>query len=191
MGTLLIAKAIALVLAAAPLCFGVPIPHKSKYQNIDYQFSVKIPPGVHGCKLSSPCPNHGVWIPLQRKEACDSSDEDSPYIGVFANYNAAGLADAAAGLAAIECRWRHARHIVWLRGERLSGREAAGCRRSFPDGHVEVTLRVLRKTNRNFPLSWIEVDADLITTPARYAADMRIFHRVVRGVWVHPDGPLP
>jgi hypothetical protein len=92
------------------------------------------------------------------------------------------------GLAEIECRWEMARHIVWLHGVRISGRKAAGCRRSFADGHVEVTWIVLRKTDHS-PLTWIEISADLITTPARYAADLRVFRRVLPGIWVHADGP--
>jgi hypothetical protein len=119
---------------------------------------------------------------------CNDPRERPPYISVSAFYNAAGYADTAEGLAATECRWREARDIVWLDDERIGGRKAAGCRRSFADGHVEVSYIVLRKTGAN-PLSWIEVRADLITTPARYAADRRVFGRVLRSIWVHPDGP--
>ncbi len=58
----------------------------------------------------------------------------------------------------------------------------------FDDGHLEVTFIILRKTGRN-PLSWIEISADLITTPVRYTGDMHVFQQVLRGVWAHPDGP--
>lgn len=136
---------------------------------------------------SAPNPNHGVWIPLDRAP-CQAAGDQPSYISVNANYNAAGDADTAAGLAAIECRWDNARDIVWLNGRILGGRKAAGCRRRFDDGHVEVTFRVLRKTAQSF-LTWIEISADLVTTPARYAADMRVFRQVLGGVWVHPDGP--
>lgn len=169
------------------LCGQMPIPNARQYRNVDYEFSVDIPPSLRGCMTSPPNPNHGLWIPLDRTR-CDESDQRSADIDVSADYNAAGDADTAEGLAAIECRWRRARHIVWLKGERISGRKAAGCRRQFDDGHIEVTFIVLRKTNRTNPLSWIQISADLITTPARYAADMRTFRRVRRGVWVHPDG---
>lgn len=131
-----------------------------------------------------PNPNHRLWIPLDRTRC----DERPPYIGVYANYNAAGIADTAWGLAKVECRWRHAKKIVWLRGVKISGRNAAGCRRRFGDGHIEVTYIVLRKTDQS-PLAWIEISADLITTPTRYAADMRVFRRILPGIRVHPDGP--
>jgi hypothetical protein len=135
-----------------------------------------------------PNPNHGVWIPLDRQWPCEDADGFVPYMSVNANYNAAGDAYTAWGLGAIECRWRMARHIMWLKGEIVSGRKAAGCRRKFPDGHIEVTVLVLRKTGEIF-LQWIEVSADLTTTPARARADMRIYRRVLRGIWVHPDDP--
>ena len=136
---------------------------------------------------SAPNPNHGFWIPLDRTW-CGAPHERPPYISVSAFYNAAGYADTAEGLAAVECRWDEARQIVWLDDERIGGRKAAGCRRSFADGHIEVSYIVLRKTGDN-PLAWIEVGADLVTTPTRYAADRRVFRRVLRGIRVHPDGP--
>jgi hypothetical protein len=178
------AASLALVLA---LCGQIAIPNSRRYSNVDYQFAVNIPHGLRGCMTARPNPNHGLWIPLDRSR-CDDPDERPPYIGIHADYNAAGDADTAAGLAAIECHWRMPRHIVWLHDERISGRKAAGCRRSFDDGHLEVAFIVLRKTGRN-PLSWIEISADLITTPARYTGDMHVFQQVLRGVWVHPDGP--
>jgi hypothetical protein len=152
-----------------------------------YEFSVDIPPSLRGCMTSAPNPNQGVWIPLDRTP-CSNPDDRSAYIAISSFYNAAGDADTAWGSAEIHCRWQMARHIVWLRGVKISGRKAAGCRRSFDDGHIEVTFTVLRKTDES-PLSWIEISADLITTQARYAADLRVFRRVLPGIWVHPDGP--
>lgn len=181
-------RSAALGVVIVPLCHGIPIPNAGQYQNVDYEFAVNIPTGLHACMNSSPCPNHGIWVPLGRSH-CDSDTQNaSPYVTINADYNAAGDADTAWGLAEIECQWRHAKDIVWLRGMKISGREAAGCRRSFDDGHIEVTFIVLRKTDES-PLSWIEISADLITTPARYAADLRVFRRVLPGIWVHADGP--
>lgn len=164
----------------------MPAPDPQRYQNVDYQFSVSLPRGYLACVGGTT--NHGVAILLEPHPGCDGNYFESRAIFVNGNYNAAGDADTAWGLAAIECRYRLARHIVWLRGEQLSGRSAAGCRRDFPDGHIEVTLRVLRRTDHSF-LQWIEISADLSTTPAHYRADMRVFRRVLPGIWVHPDGP--
>ncbi len=111
-----------------------------------------------------------------------------PNISVDAEFNVDGEADTAWGLAKIQCRGRDAKDIVWLHDAKISGREAAGCRRRFDDGHIEVTCIVLRKTGGD-PSDGIEIGADLITTPARYAADMRIFRRVLPGIRVHPDSP--
>ncbi len=156
-----------------------PAPDPSRYNNIDYQFSVKLPKGFLACV--GEITNSGVVILLQQSKRCDGNYFKSPGIFVNADYNAAGDADTAWGLAKIECRWQGARHIIWLHGESISGRKAAGCRRSFADGHIEVTYIVLRKTDHS-ALTWIEISADLITTPARYAADMRVFRRVLPGI---------
>jgi hypothetical protein len=178
-----------LIVAASVMCGQIAIPDPRQYRNIDYQFSVRIPSGYKGCMNSAPNPNHGVWIPLDNTWPCENSDDPVSYISINANYNAAGNSDTAKGLAQIECRWRKARHIVWLSGETIGGRKAAGCRRTFPDGHIETRVLILRKTNRSI-VQWIEVSADLVTSPARYGADMRVFRRLLRDIWVHPDGPL-
>lgn len=169
------------------LCGQILIPNTKKYENIDYQFSVEIPRGLRGCMTSAPNPNHGVWLPLDGAP-CSAADDQRPYISVNANYNTAEIGNTPQAIAAAECRWRKARQIVWLGDERIGDRKAAGCRRSFADGHIEVSYIVLRKTGDN-PLAWIEVGADLVTTPTRYAADRRVFRRVLRGIRVHPDGP--
>lgn len=172
-----------------PVCFPTSIADTRKYRNTDYQFSVEIPLRLHACKSSSPCPNHGIWFPL--KDDLDCHDYPQvPYIDVDAEYNAAEESDSAEGLAAIQCRDRGARNIVWLKEEHLSGRDAAGCWRDFRDGHIEVSLIVLRRTNES-PGAWIEVAVDLVTTPARYETDMHGYREVLRGIWVHPDGPHP
>jgi hypothetical protein len=174
------------LLAALPATADRPAPNVQLYQNSDYQFSVKLPHGYLACV--GEITNHGVVMLLDHNAHCDGPYDNVRHIDVNADYNAAGDADTAWGLAEIECRWQGARHIVWLLGASISGRKAAGCRRSFADGHIEVTYIVLRKTDHS-ALTWIEVSADLITTPARYAADMRVFRRVLPGIWVHPDGP--
>lgn len=164
----------------------LPAPNPSQYTNVDYQSSVRLPRGFPACV--GEVTNHGVVILLDMARWCDGNYFDGSAIFVNADYNAAGDADTAWGLAEIECRWQMARRIVWLHGQMISGRAAAGCRRLFDDGRLEVTYIVLRKTGRS-PLSWIEISADLITTPARYEKDMRVFRRVLPGIWVHPDGP--
>jgi hypothetical protein len=138
---------------------------------------------------AAPNPNHGLWIPLVRNWPCSDVEGRVRYIGVSANANTAEESGSAIELASIECRWRNARDIVRLSGEMISGRKAAGCRRDFADGHIEVTQIVLRKTEP-WRARWEEVSADLVTTPAYYRADMRIFRRVLRRIWVHPDGPM-
>jgi hypothetical protein len=188
MGAGLLETALTLALLAGPVCTEVPVPDVRQYRNVEYQFSVAIPPGLRGCKISSPCPNHGLWIPLGPVSTCARSHEGSRYIDVDAEYNTIDDVNTADRLAAIQCRWRDARHIVWLDGERLSGRKAAGCRREFPDGHIEVTLLALRRTDRD-PLQWIAVSANLVTTPSHYRSDIGIYRQILRGIWVHPDGP--
>ena len=179
---------IAVAAVIAPLCHGIPVPTPLQYRNVDYQFTVSVPSDLRACMNSPPCPNHGVWFPLDGSSCTHDTEGSSQYIAVNANYNAAGEADTAERLASIECRWEGAKDIVWLRDETISARPAAGCRRHFADGHIEVTYLVLRKTDHS-PLQWIEISADLITTPARYEKDMGVFRRVLPGIWVHPDGP--
>jgi hypothetical protein len=183
-------RIVAWIAAAAfivgPPAADMPAPNQTRYNNVDYQFSVKLPKGFLACV--GEITNTGVVILLQHSKRCDGNYFGGPGIFVNADYNAAGDADTAWGLAEIHCRWQMARHIVWLHGQRISGRKAAGCRRSFDDGHIEVTWIVLRKTDHS-PLTWIEISADLITTPARYIADMRVLQQVLPGIWVHPDGP--
>jgi len=184
----LLAKALLLVTMNAPTCAEVPTLDPRGYRNVDYEFSVKIPRSLLGCMISPPCPNHGLWMPLERVSSCVDSHDGHRYIDVDAEYNSAFEAATPARLATVECRWRGARHITWLIGEKISGRRAVGCRRDFPDGHIEVMLIVLRKTEP-WRARWIGISADLVTTPAHYRADIRTFRRVLRGIWVHPDGP--
>jgi len=174
------------LMAASPALPDRPAPNASLYTNSDYQFSATLPKGFLACV--GDITNHGVVILLDPKSHCDGPYGSIPRIDVAANYNAAEIGDTAKALAATECRWRGASNIVWLHGETISGRKAAGCRRRFDDGHIEVTFIVLRRTDQS-PFTWIEISADLITTPDRYAADMRVFRRVLPGIWVHPDGP--
>lgn len=180
------------LVAAVLLLFGFPakadrpVPNASRYINTDYQFSVKLPNGHLACV--GEITNHGVAILLDPAKKCDGDYFKSPGIFVNADYNTAEVGNTAAALAAAECRWDGAKDIVWLHDETISGRKAAGCRRRFDDGRIWVTYIVLRKTDHS-PLQWIEVSADLITTPARYEKDMRGFRRVLPGIWVHPDGP--
>jgi hypothetical protein len=179
---------------AEPICVPTPILDAREYRNIDYQFSVKIPLGLHACKTSSPCPNHGIWLPL-KDDGCKNIP-NVPYIDVDAEYNAGSEVDTPdhepartpAQLATIQCPWRDA-NVAWLKEERLGSRNAAGCRREFPDGHIEVSIIALRRTEP-WAARWIEISADLSTTPERYEADMRIFRTVLKGVWIHSDGPL-
>jgi hypothetical protein len=130
-----------------------------------------------------------MWIPLEPTSSCIGSHDGHGYIDVEAEYNVAFEAATPARLAAIECHWRGARHIVWLAGETLGGRRAAGCRREFSDGHIEVMVTTLRKTER-WRARWIHISADLVTSPRRYRADMRVFRRVLRGISVQLDGPM-
>jgi len=164
----------------------MPVANSSIYINSDYQFSVWLPAGFLACVDEST--NHGVAILLDLTKICDGNYFQSPGIFINADYNTAEIGTTAAALAAAECRWDGAKDIVWLHGEKISGREAAGCRRRLDDGRIQVTWIVLRKTDEN-PLTWIQISADLITTPARYAGDMRVFGQVLPGIWVHPDGP--
>jgi hypothetical protein len=165
----------------------LPAPDQQLYRNLDYQFSVQLPRGFLAC--IGEITNHGIAILLEPHSGCNGNYFEARAIFVNGNSNAAGDADTTWGLAAIQCRYRLARHILWLRGERLSGHKAAGCRRDFSDGHIEVSIFVLRKTERSY-LQWEQVSADLSTTPSHYRADMRVFRRVLRGIWVHPDGPM-
>jgi hypothetical protein len=172
---------------AKPICVPTPIPGSRMYQNSKYQFAVKIPQHFHACMISSPCPNHGIWLPLKGDSECKKLPTP-PYVDIDAEYNAAEVADTAGGLAAVQCHYRGPTGVVWLTRERLGGREAVGCRRDFPDGRVEVTILTLRRTATS-PGGWIEVSADLVTTPDRYRTDRRAYRQILRGLWVHPDGP--
>jgi hypothetical protein len=109
-------KSVALAAVIAPICHGIPIPNTTQYRNVDYEFAVSIPSGLHACMNSPPCPNHGVWVPLDRSHCDDVAQNISPYVTVNADYNTAEIGDTAAALAAAECRWREAKNIIWLHG---------------------------------------------------------------------------
>jgi hypothetical protein len=178
--------AIAAVGSVQAMAADTPAPNPRFYNNLDSQFSVRLPPGLLACISEET--NHGVVILLDPSVKCNDEYEKSRAIFVYASSNVAVEATTAKQLASVECRWRHPREIAWLTA-RVSGRNAAGCQRVLPDGRIDVMFVVLRKTEA-WPARWIEVGADLITDTVHHAADMGIFRRVLRGIWVHPDGPL-
>jgi hypothetical protein len=193
---LLLADGAAQAASRAPICFPIPILDARRYENVDYQFAVVIPPGLRACKISSPCPNHGIWLPLSAHDTCND-DPHVPYVYVEAHYNAASETDAPTytpartpgQLARVECRYRSPARISWLPPIRLAGRSAAGCRQYFDDGRISLYIVTLRKTEA-WAAQWIVVGVGLETTGARHETDMRGFHAVVKNLWIHPDGPL-
>jgi hypothetical protein len=164
----------------------IPAPNPRVYDNVDSQFSVRLPRDLLACVSEET--NRGVVILLDPQTKCNDSHEKSRAIFVYAGSNTAIEATTAKQLAAVECRWRRPRDITWLTMP-ISSRKAAGCQRLLPDGRIDVMFVVLRKTEA-WPARWIEIGADLVTTPAHYGTDMRVFRRVLRGIWVHPDGPI-
>lgn len=176
----------ALAVGLSPAHGEVPAPDPRLYINVDYQFSVELPRGYPACVSENT--NHGVEILLDRQAGCEGDDRHVPRIVVFANDNAATEAETPARLAHFECGYRIFRRIVWLRRVTLARRKAAGCRRYLDDKKISVEISTLRKTDQ-WAMHWIQVGADLETTADRYARDMRIFRRVLRGLWIHPDGP--
>jgi hypothetical protein len=164
----------------------MPAPDPRLYINVDYQFSVELPRGYPACV--SEHTNHGVEILLDAQARCEADHQDMPRILIFANYNVATEAETPARLAHFLCGYRVSRRIAWLRRATLGGRNAAGCRRYLDDGKLAVEIATLRKTDQ-WAMHWIEVGAELETTADRYAGDMRVFRRVLKTVWIHPDGP--
>jgi hypothetical protein len=192
---LLLANGAAQAASPAPICFPTPILDARRYENVDYQFAVAIPPGMRACQISSPCPNHGIWLPLSARDTCND-DPHMPYVYVDAHYNAASEVDTPTHtpartpeqLARVECHYRSPVRIDWLPPIALAGRRAAGCRQYFDHGRISVYIVALRRTER-WAAQWIVVGANLETTAAGYETDMREFRRVLKTVWIHPDGP--
>lgn len=178
--------AIAAIGSVQAIAADIPAPNPRFYNNVDSQFSVRLPRGLLACVSAET--NHGVVIPLDPSVKCNDEYEKSRAIFVYAGSNTAVEATTARQLASVECRWRHPRKIAWLT-TRISGRNAAGCQRILPDGRIDVMFVVLRKTEA-WPARWIEIGADLVTTRAHYRTDMRVFRRVLRGIRAHPDGPI-
>lgn len=164
----------------------MPAPDPRLYINVDYQFSVELPQGYPACV--SEHTNHGVEILLDAQARCEADHWDMPRIMVFANYNVATEAETPTRLAHFLCGYRVSRRIARLRRTTFGGRNAAGCRRYLDEGKLSVEIATLRKTDR-WAMHWIEVSAELETTADRYARDMRVFRRVLKTVWIHPDGP--
>jgi hypothetical protein len=172
----------------------LPAPDPQHYQNFDYQFSVRLPKGFPACV--SPATNHGVAIYLDRRVRCNDSNDHVPYIDLDAEYNVGSEvqtpdqrpARTPFRLALIECRERAAGRTEWLPRVRLGGRQAAGCKQFFSNGQVSIFLITLRKTPESAD-EWIEVSAYLATTADRYRNDIRVFRKVLKTVWIHPDGP--
>lgn len=193
---LFLANGAAQAASPAPTCFPTPILDARRYENVDYQFAVAIPRGLRACKISSLCPNHGIWLPLSAHDTCND-DPHVPYVYVDAHYNAASEVDTPTHtpartpgqLARVECRYRSPARINWLPPIALGGRSAAGCRQYFNDGRVSVYIVTLRKTEA-WAAQWVVVGAGLETTAARYETDMRGFRGVVKTVRIHPDGAL-
>lgn len=173
----------------------IPAPDARHYRNVDYQFSLDLPQGFSACV--SERTNHGVYIVLTPGTRCGGENDQMRYIGIFANYNVGSEtrtrdhlpARTPAQLARIYCPSRERRAIEWLYEVTFGGRKAAGCRQCFENGRISVWLVTLRKTAASAD-GWIEVSAYLQTTAARYRSDRRIFRRVLKTVWIHPDGPL-
>jgi len=167
----------------------IPAFDRKHYENEKYQFSVDLPQGFVACV--SEHTNHGVVIYLDRAVQCRDEHEGVAYVEISANYNSSEVRTLAR-LARISCGPSPfepaSRRVEWVRGATLGGRRAAGCRQYFKDGDVSVSIIILRKTDG--PVSgWIEVSAYLRTTLDRYQGDLRIFRRVLKTVWIHPDGP--
>lgn len=164
----------------------IPAPNAKYYENVDYQFSVDLPHGLHACV--SEHTNHGVVIYLDPGVKCGTAKKGVAYIGIFADYNVPYEARTPARLARIACRDADAKRIEWLYSAALGGRRAAGCRQYFAGGRILVQMIALRKTEG--PIwEWIQVAAYLDTRARRYDSDMRIFRGVLSTVWIHPDGP--
>jgi hypothetical protein len=176
----------ALVISLRPAHGEVPTPDPRLYINVNYQFSVELPRGYPACV--SEHTNHGVEILLNHQAGCENDDQRVSRIVVFANYNVATEAETPARLAHFECGYRVFRRIVWLRWVTLGGRKAAGCRRYLDGKKISVEISTLRKTDR-WAMHWIQVGAALETTADHYVRDMQIFRRVLKTVWIHPDGP--
>ncbi len=165
----------------------MPAPSRH-YSNLDYEFSVEIPVGLLGCVTKET--NNGVDILLDRHLSCDDDYRNRRFVDVSANYNTAGEASTPSELAKVYCRDDEAREIFRLKGWRLGGRSASGCRVYFNSGIIIIKLMTLRKTDPRNPEVWITVNAQLTTSSSRYAQDMRLFRKIVRTIRIAPDGPL-
>jgi hypothetical protein len=77
-----------------------------------------------------------------------------------------------------------------LNGWMLGGRAASGCLQHLGREEIFIDLITLRKTDPDEPEIWIQITAQLTTTPSRYAQDMRTFRGIVRTIRIAPDGPL-
>jgi len=168
----------------------IPAPNSQHYDNFDYQFSTDLPQRFQACVDENT--NHGVVI-LLNSTVCRGFSKIAPRIAIFANYNVPYEARTPAQLARHDCsasRFDPApRRIEWLHAPTLGGRRAVGCCQYFRDGRIAEWIVTLHKTDE--PVwDWIEVAAYLETTTGRYAKDLRIFRRVLKGVWIHPDGPF-
>jgi hypothetical protein len=181
---------ISLALADEPI--QLPAPDPFVYRNIEYEFSVKLPSGYPACV--DVYTNHGVGILLKPAERCETQYDIKAYdrnrhINVWAAYNAAEVAHTSKGIARWHCLDGQTGKITWLRDKKLGGRPAGGCRRDNADGTISVTIVTLRKTLPNAPWDWIEVGAELTTTPETFEVDDQVFETVIKGVSIHPDGP--
>jgi hypothetical protein len=172
----------------------IPAPDPTHYENIDYQFSLDLPRGLPACV--SEHTNHGVSILFDPTITCKEYDGKGRHISVFAEYNVPYEARTATQLARRDCsnpgfprRDPSFQHVEWFRGVTLSARRAAGCRQYFSDGRIAEWIVTLRKTDDHV-WGWVEVAAYLETTVQHYKDDMRIFRKVLNGIWIHPDGPL-
>lgn len=182
------------VLWVAPAGAQIPTYDPKHYDNEKYQFSVDLPEGFPACMGA--ITNHGVYILLVPATRCGDENDQTPYIGLFGNYNVGSEvrtrdhrpARTPGQLARIYCPDHARRAIEWLYRVPIGGRRAFGCRQCFNGGRISVWLATLRKTEASAD-GWIEVSAYLQTTVARYRSDMHLFRRVLKTVWIHPDGP--
>jgi hypothetical protein len=185
-GLLLLPLAGGLFLVPVPAPAEQPAPDSKVYES-RFGFTVGLPQGLAAC--IDDYTNDGVGVYLDPAVRCGRDDETHPQILIYGSYTAA---DGAANLQQIfkdHCVGQREIRVVVLSGFKLSGRRAVGCKIFRRDGTIDLSVATLLRTDPGNPLDWIEIGADLMTTPARFAADAAVFNKTLATLEIPPDGP--
>jgi hypothetical protein len=162
------------------LAFNVSAAEFKELRNEEFRFSVNVPSDMVSCESASGGHRHGFGILLDPPGGgCDSKEPQS-YIGFFGDYNvleSRSPKEAMRLLCVAKSTKSRSLHRLSLA---FSGHKSAACEKDAGGGWVNVFVtaqadRWPDDPNRQPGMPYINYTAELHTTQARFAADLKTF----------------